>query len=59
MLQASRLVVTALEGRVVPTIYLEETQDGKYMMMDGKQRLTSLLCFLEGSNKIGDITWDK
>lgn len=56
--QASRLVVTALESRIIPTIYLEDTEDG-YMMMDGKQRLTSLLSFIAGKNTIGGITWDK
>lgn len=51
--------MTALEARVVPTVYLEETADSSYTIMDGKQRLTSLLTFIAGSNSIGDITWHK
>lgn len=43
--RASRLVVTALCNRIVPGIVLHEVQKGTYEVVDGKQRLTTLLSF--------------
>ena len=43
--KASRLIVTALCNRIVPGIVLHEVQKGTYAVVDGKQRLTTLLGF--------------
>jgi hypothetical protein len=43
--RASRLVVTALCNRLIPAIVLHEKQKGKFEVVDGKQRLTTLLSF--------------
>eukprot|EP00961_Rhodomonas_salina_P200585 2705765-Rhodomonas_salina.1 len=43
--RASRLVVTALCNRLVPGIVLHEFGKGKFEVVDGKQRLTTLLAF--------------
>jgi hypothetical protein len=43
--RASRLVVTVLCNRIVPGVVLHEKEKGVYDVVDGKQRLTSLLCF--------------
>lgn len=43
--RASRLIVTALCNRIVPGIVLHEVQKGTYEVVDGKQRLTTLLSF--------------
>ena len=56
---ASQLVVTVLEGRIMPPIFLEEDSSAKYLVMDGKQRLTSLLAFMKGQSGIGEERWDR
>jgi uncharacterized protein with ParB-like and HNH nuclease domain len=56
---ASRLVVTVLESRIVPPIYLEEDNRGHFLVMDGKQRLTSLLAFVTGSCSIAGEDWKR
>ena len=43
--KASRLVVTALCNRIVPGIVAHEREKGIWDIVDGKQRLTSLLSF--------------
>jgi hypothetical protein len=43
--RASRLVVTVLCNRIVPGIVLHEKERGVYDVVDGKQRLTTLLSF--------------
>jgi hypothetical protein len=49
--RASRLVVTALCNRLIPGIVLHEKYKGKFEVVDGKQRLTTLLSFfLAGQN---------
>ena len=47
--RASRLVVTVLCNRIVPGVVLHEKEKGVYDVVDGKQRLTSLLCFYMAS----------
>jgi hypothetical protein len=43
--KASRPVVTALCNRIVPGIVLHEITTGVYEVVDGKQRITTLLAF--------------
>lgn len=43
--KASRLIVTVLCSRLVPAVVLHEKEKGTYDVVDGKQRLTSLLAF--------------
>jgi hypothetical protein len=43
--RASRLVVTVLCNRIVPAIVLHERSKGIFDVVDGKQRLTTLLSF--------------
>ncbi len=45
---ASRLIESILLDVPIPVIYLAEEQDGSYSVIDGQQRLTSFLSFLEG-----------
>lgn len=46
--QASRLVESVLMDVPLPVIYLSEEQDWTFSVIDGQQRLTSLLSFVEG-----------
>ncbi|KAL3906808.1 MAG: hypothetical protein SGILL_009124 [Bacillariaceae sp.] len=49
--RASRLVVTALCGRIVPAITLHERSEGRRLdVVDGKQRLSTLLSFFIAGN---------
>jgi len=45
---ASKLIESILLDVPIPVVYLAEEQDGSYSVIDGQQRLTSFLCFLEG-----------
>lgn len=45
---ASKLVESILLDVPIPVIYLAEEQDGSFSVIDGQQRLTSFLSFLEG-----------
>lgn len=45
---ASKLVESILLDVPIPVVYLAEEQDGCYSVIDGQQRLTSFLSFLEG-----------
>ena len=49
--KASRLVVTALCGRIVPAVTMHEVAKGRYDMVDGKQRLSTLLAFYLAGEK--------
>ena len=48
--KASRLIVTALCNRFVPGVVLHEVKHGKFEVLDGKQRLISLLSFFMAGN---------
>jgi hypothetical protein len=51
--KASRLIATALCNRYDPTVVLHENKKGHYDVVDGKQRLTSLLgFFLNGEDNM-------
>eukprot|EP00977_Amphora_coffeiformis_P005451 scaffold1162_cov170-Amphora_coffeaeformis.AAC.9 len=49
--KASRLVVTALCRRIIPAITLHEVAAGKFDLVDGKQRLSTLLAFFIAGDK--------
>ncbi|MDE6250770.1 MAG: DUF262 domain-containing protein [Alphaproteobacteria bacterium] len=44
--QASKLIESILLGFPVPVIYVSETDDGKWLVIDGQQRLTSIIRFM-------------
>ncbi|MBT2728570.1 DUF262 domain-containing protein [Bacillus sp. ISL-75] len=46
---ASRLIESILMDVPIPVIYLAEEKDGTFSVIDGQQRLTSFISFLEGS----------
>lgn len=48
--RASRLVVTVLCSRFIPPVVLHERKKGHYDVVDGKQRLSSLLAFYYGES---------
>ncbi len=45
---ASKLIESIIMDVPIPVIYLAEEKDGSYSVIDGQQRLTSFLSFLEG-----------
>lgn len=45
---ASKLIESILLDVPIPVVYLAEEQDGSFSVIDGQQRLTSFLSFLEG-----------
>jgi hypothetical protein len=45
---SSRLVESILLDVPIPVVYLAEEQDGNFSVIDGQQRLTSFISFLEG-----------
>lgn len=52
--KASRLVESVLMRVPIPPIYLSEEKSGKFLVIDGQQRLKSLFGFLEGKLEIYD-----
>lgn len=48
--RAARLVETVLGNRFIPPIILHEQHDGRYDVIDGKQRLATILSFWFGEN---------
>ncbi|MGA2298738.1 MAG: DUF262 domain-containing protein, partial [FCB group bacterium] len=44
----SRLIESLLMDVPIPVLYLSEENDGKYSVIDGQQRLTSFISFMEG-----------
>tara|TARA_B110000027_G_scaffold122850_1_gene138168 strand:+ start:1266 stop:2639 length:1374 start_codon:yes stop_codon:yes gene_type:complete len=52
---ASKLVESVLMDVPIPVIYLAEEQDGSYSVIDGQQRLTSFLSFINGKYPNGDL----
>ena len=51
---ASKLVESILLDVPIPVIYLAEEKDGSFSVIDGQQRLTSFLSFIEGNFPNGD-----
>ena len=46
---ASRLIESILMDVPIPVVYLAEESDGAFSVIDGQQRLTSFISFIEGS----------
>ncbi len=46
--QSSRLIESVLMNVPIPSVYLAEEQDSTYSVIDGQQRLTSFISYLEG-----------
>jgi hypothetical protein len=51
---ASKLIESIIMDVPIPVIYLAEEQDGTYSVIDGQQRLTSFLSFMNGKFPNGD-----
>jgi hypothetical protein len=51
---ASKLIESVIMDVPIPVIYLAEEQDGTYSVIDGQQRLTSFLSFINGKYPSGD-----
>lgn len=47
--QASKLVESILLGFPLPVIYVSEDNDGKWIVIDGQQRLTSIFNFMDNT----------
>jgi 5-methylcytosine-specific restriction endonuclease McrA len=45
---ASRLIESIILDVPIPPVFLAEEEDGKYSVIDGQQRLTSFIAFLDG-----------
>jgi hypothetical protein len=52
---ASKLIESVIMDVPIPVIYLAEEQDGTYSVIDGQQRLTSFLSFINGKYPDGEI----
>lgn len=53
--QASELVESILMGIPIPIMYLFEARDGKKQVVDGRQRINTILKFLDGGFKLKDL----
>jgi len=47
---ASNLIISVLRKLVIPPVLLHEQEDESFDALDGKQRLATLLCFMQGGN---------
>ncbi len=47
----SRLIESILRGIPIPSIYLAEEEEGKYVVIDGQQRINSIIQYMD--NKFG------
>jgi hypothetical protein len=59
--KASKLIESVLINVPLPIVYLDENKEGIYTVIDGQQRLTSLISFIEGKfqkeeNEVIDFT---
>lgn len=52
---ASKLIESILMDVPIPVIYLDEEDDGSYGVIDGQQRLTSFISFINGYYPRGNI----
>ena len=55
MRQKSELIESAIMGIPLPLIYLAENADGKLIVVDGRQRLTTFFEFLDNKFKLRDL----
>lgn len=53
--QRSELIESILMGIPIPIIYLFETKDGKKEVVDGRQRITTLIDFLNNEFSLSDL----
>ncbi|WP_066301020.1 DUF262 domain-containing protein [Bacillus sp. FJAT-29937] len=53
--QQSELIETVLMGIPLPIFYLNETKEGKLVVVDGKQRLTTFFAFLNNDFKLKNL----
>ena len=53
--QESELIESILMGIPIPIMYLFEARDGKKQVVDGRQRINTILRFLNGEFKLKDI----
>lgn len=53
--QASELIESVLMGIPIPIMYLFEARDGKKQVVDGRQRISTILKFLDGGFKLKDL----
>lgn len=53
--QASELIESILMGIPIPIMYLFEARDGKKQVVDGRQRINTILKFLDGGFKLKDL----
>lgn len=53
--QAAELVESILMGIPIPTIYLFEMKNGKKQVVDGRQRITAILDFLNDELQLKDL----
>ena len=53
--QASKLVESVLMGIPIPTIYLCEEEDNTYSVIDGQQRITSLVRYLKNEYALNGL----
>ena len=52
---ASKLIESILMDVPIPVIYLAEENDGSYSVIDGQQRLTSFISFINGKYPNGEV----
>lgn len=55
MRQKSELIESVIMGIPLPLIYLAENADGKLIVVDGRQRLTTFFEFLDNKFKLRDL----
>jgi len=53
--QRSELIESVLMGIPLPVIYLFESKDGKKQVVDGRQRITAIIDFLNDRFKLSDL----
>ena len=54
--QKSELIESIIMGIPLPALYVKENTDGTYVIVDGKQRLTTLFDFIDNSFRLGQLT---
>jgi hypothetical protein len=54
--KSSRLIESVLLEIPIPVIYLSEESDSKYLVIDGQQRLSAFIKFLENNLRLSGLT---
>ena len=55
--QKSELIESVIMQIPLPLIYLAENEDGKLVVVDGRQRLTTFFQFLDNEFRLKDLKW--